>query len=122
MDLAEFLQNEILGKVRVLILIHHDIVKTAGHGSERLLVISEQDIHIQQDIIEIHNAGLFAFGRIQSIDIADFRLLRMSIIGNGLIAALVGLRRDKIVLRHRNAAQHILRLVNLVIKFQFLKA
>ena len=46
----------------------------------------------------------------------------MSIIGNGLIAALVGLRRDKIVLRHRNAAQHILRLVNLVIQFQFLKA
>ena len=120
--LTELLENEVLGHIGILILVHKDVVEAGRHGIESLRIVPEQDVHIQQDIVEIHHPSLPAFFGITGVDIADFRLLGVRVIDNGLCILLVRLRRYQVVLGHRYAAEHILRLIDFVIKFHFLQA
>ena len=119
--LTEFLQYKILGEVRILILVDHDIVEPSCNRLQGSRIVTKQDIHIQQDIIEVHDTCLLAFLRIQLIDIAYAGLLGGSIVLQGIRIAAVCIRSDKIVLRHRDARKHILRLIDLLVKLKILK-
>ena len=118
MSCAEFLQDKVLRKVRVLILVHHDIQEPVSNGIQSLRTVSEQYVHIQQDVIEIHDVGLLALPCIESVYLADFRLFRRRIVLDGLRISGISIGSDKIVLRHGYAAEHILRLVYLLVKLE----
>ena len=122
MELAQLLQNQILGRIGILVLVHENVVEPGCDVFQRGRIVTEQYVHVQQDIVEIHHAGLLAFRRIEHIDVADFRLLRMGVIDDSLGILFIYFRRDEVVFRHGYAAEHILRLVDLVVKFQFFQA
>ena len=120
--LRKFLEYQVLGIVGVLILVHHYIVEPAGQVVQSLAVIPEQDVHVQQDIIEIHYPGLSAFGGIQPVDVKYARLFRCRVVlDDGLVPA-VGLCCDQIVLGHGNPRKDILGPVHLVIKLELFQA
>ena len=56
MLLGQLLQDEVLGEVRVLILIDKDVVEPGGNGLLRFSVMPKQYIHIQQYVIEVHDS------------------------------------------------------------------
>ena len=121
MRLAKLLENQILSKVRILILIHHYISETSGNRLQRSRIIPEQYIHIQEDIIKIHHSCLLAFLNIELINIAYPRLLCRGIILQDCRIPAISLRSHKIILGHRYSRKHILRLIYLVIKLKFLQ-
>ena len=97
MELAELLQDQILGEVGILILIDHDISEPSRYRFESSRVIPQQYIHIQQDIIEIHDSGLPAFGGIQLIDVAYPRFPGRGIVLQDIGISPVRICRDQIV-------------------------
>ena len=120
--LAEFLQNEVLGEVGVLVLVHENVVEPVCNGGQRVREILEQNVHVQENVIEIHHAGSLAFLRIFRVDIAYFRLFGMGVVDDCLGICLVGGRSDQIVLGHRYAPENILRLIDLVVQMHLLEA
>ena len=60
MSLAQLLQNQILCKVRILILIDHYIPESSGNALKSSRIVTKQDIHIQEDVIKVHHSGLLA--------------------------------------------------------------
>ena len=122
MELTELLQDEILGEIRILILIDHYVVESSCYRLQRSRIVAQQYVHIQQDIIKIHDTRHLAFICIQIIDVHDTRLLCRRIILQGIGVASVCRRSDQVVLRHGYTRKHILRLVYLVIKLQLLQA
>ena len=122
MDLAELLQDEILRVIGVLILVDHDIVKASGDGHEGLLAVTKQYVHIQKDIIEIHHSRKFALMGIKLINVHYARLLGGSIVLLRRRIAAISARSHQVVLRHGYARKHILRLIDLFVKLEFLYA
>ena len=97
---SKFSQYDILREVGVLILIDHNVVEARGHRPGGFGVVTEQYVHIQQYVIEIHNSRLPALLRIQSVYFVNFRFFRRGVVGYGCLVPSVGLGRDEIVLRH----------------------
>ena len=123
MDRGELPEDEVLGHVGVLVLVHQDVAETAGDAGERLRIPLQQDIHVQEDIVEIHHAGLLAQLAVQGVDPMDFRLLVEPVVLQ-VAAGAVGVRRggDQVVLGLGDAGEHLLGLIHLVIQPQLLDA
>ena len=122
MSLAQLLQNQILSEVRILILIDHYVPESSCNALKSSRIITKQDIHIQEDVIEIHHSGLLALSSIQFVDVADSRFLGCCIILHGSGIAAIRRRRNQIVLSHGYTTQNILRLIDLIIQLKFLQA
>ena len=120
--LAQLLENEVLGEVGVLVLVHENVVEPVRYGGQGVRKILEQYVHVQENVIEVHHAGSLAFLRIFRVDIAYFRLFGMGVVDDCLGICLVGGGGDEIVLRHRDAPQDILRLIDLVVQMHLLEA
>ena len=122
MELAQFLKNDILRKVGILILVDHDIPESAGYRLQRSRIITQKDVHIQKDIIKIHYSSLSACFSILLIDLPDERFLGRNIILHRDSIPHVRFRRDQIILGHRNTGKHIFRLIYLIIKLKAFQA
>ena len=120
-ELAQLLEYQILRKVGILILIDHDIVESARYRFHRRRVVTQQDVHVQEDIVEVHDTCLLAFMGIELINIADARFLGRCVILKSVRVATVRFGGHQIVLRHRNAREHILWLIHLLIQLKFLQ-
>ena len=118
--LAELLQDQVLGEVRVLVLVHEDVVETVRDGQERIGVVAEQDVHVQEDVVEVHDPGLAAQLGIKPVDRMDFRLLRSAVVHQGRLVGGIGRRRDQVVLRHGDPSQDDCRFVYLLVQPAFL--
>ena len=118
----EFSYYVILGEVSVLILVHHYVREPVTQGKQSLSVISQQNVHIKQDVIEIHNSAVSHLVLIEPVQVADSRLARLTVRVQQLGARGVALKSNEIVLRTRDPAQHVLRLVELVVEAQCLYA
>ena len=121
MELAQFLENQILGEVGVLVLVHHYVSETPGNRFKSSRIIPQQDIHIQKDIIKVHHSGLPAFLGIELVDVTYPRFLRRRIVLKRRRIPSICLRRHEVVLRHRYARKHIPRLIYLFIKMKVLQ-
>ena len=122
MELTQLLKYQILSDIRILILIDHDIVETARNRLEGGRIVAQKYVHVQQDVIEIHDSRLPALFRIPLVDVAYPRLLRRSVILKRIRVAAIGLCRYEIVLRHRYPRKHILRLIYLIVELKLLQA
>ena len=61
MDFSQLLEYQILGEVGILVFIHQDIVETGCQGQLRLGIVPKQDVHVQEDVVEVHHAAVPAF-------------------------------------------------------------
>ena len=95
MELTELLQDKILREVRILILVDHNVVETAGNRLQRSRIITQQYVHVQQDVIEIHDSRHLAFICVQIVNIYDTRFLCCRIILQGIGIAPVCRRSDE---------------------------
>ena len=121
-ELRQLLEDQVLRHVGVLVLVHHDVRETAGDRLERLLVVPQQVVHIQQDVVEIHHPALLELLLVARIHLAQARPLGVAVLRLQLRIALVGRDRDEVVLGHRDAGQHVARLVDLVVQAHLLHA
>ena len=87
-----------LGRVRILILVHHDILIPATAGFQRIGMFIEQFQHQQDDVIEIHRVGGLQGGFIQALDMLSkddkgLRLIQKSVVPVVLVLAHQGVDR-----------------------------
>ena len=68
-------KDEMLGEVSVLILIDKYISEEILIVPEDIGIIAQQDIHIVEDIVEIHCVGQTASLAVDTVDLADHRTL-----------------------------------------------
>ncbi len=122
MELAEFLYYQVLGVVRVLILVHHYVSEPPRYGFRHVGAVAQQDVHIQQDVVVVHHPGLAAFLPVQRVDVADARLAGVSVAREDALAAAVGFGRDEVVLRYGDAGEHLLGLVDFLVETELLHA
>ena len=118
----EFLDYNVLGEVGVLVLVHKDVGKTAGQDVERFGVVAQEYVHIDQDVVEIHHAGLLELALVESVDSVHIWLVASEILVDQILVYPVGLRHHKIVFRRADAGKHLFGLVHLVVETQFLDA
>ena len=122
MNLAQFLQDQILGEVGILVLVDHDIVEPAADRLQSLRTVAQQYVHVQQNIVEVHDPGGAHHGLVAHVDVADAGFLSVGVVGLGGRVTHVALGRHQIVLGHRYSGEHVLRLVDLVVEAEFLDA
>ena len=111
----EFLQNDILREVGVLILVHHYIGKARSQFMKGILIIPEQNIHIDQNVVEVHHAGSFQFLLIELVQIRHASALGPAVRRHQILAGDIAVACDQIILRVRDARKDILGLVVLVL-------
>ena len=115
-------QDDVLGVVRILVLVHEDMVEPAGDFQAMRREPGQQDIHIQQDIIKIHHPGLLALGAVQGVDFMQPRPFGMQVLHHHVCIGPVGIGRDQVVLGHGDASLHFFGFIDLVVQIQFLDA
>src|SRR5690606_33850275 len=57
MDCSQFFGDNVLGKVGILKLIHHDIFELLLVLVEDIRMISEQHVGIEQQVVKVHSGG-----------------------------------------------------------------
>ena len=119
----QLLENQVLRHIGVLILVHHDGVEPAGDGRQGIGIPPQEDVHVQQDVVEVHHAGLAAQLAIGLVDPVEFGLLVNPVIVPVSPGAVgVGSRGHEVVLGLGNAGKHLLGLVGLIVQAQLLDA
>ena len=122
MRLGQAAQDEILGPVGVLVLVHEDVAETARDGLAGIGEAFEQDVHLQEDVVEIHGAGRQAFLLVERIDVGQAGAPGGLVALHRLDVGPVAVNGQQIVLGPRDGALHHRGLVVLVIQFQLLDA
>ena len=120
--LREFLEYQVLGVVGVLVLVHHDIQKALGNGLQGVLVVAQQDVHVQQDVVEVHDPRFLELLLIELVEVAQTRLAGVRIGDQQFAVGAVAGHRHEVVLGHRDAGQHLAGLVHLVVELKLLDA
>ena len=121
-ELGQLLEYQILGVVGILILINHYVLKARGYGLQSLRIVPEEDIHIEQDVVEIHHAGLLELQLITLIQVAQPLMLRTHIGEHQVGVVAIAGRRNEVVLCRRDARENVLGLVDLVVESHLLDA
>ena len=122
-DIGQFPQDQVLGHVRVLVLVHQDGIESFPDGDQRVLIPPKENVHVQEDVVEVHHAGLaaqLAIGLVHPVDLGF--LVRPVVLP--VTAGTIGIRgrRDQVVLGLGDAAEHLLGLVCLIVEAQLLNA
>ena len=107
----------------VLVLVHHDGVEALGDGRQRVGALLQQDVHVQEDVVEVHHPRLPAQLAVSLVHPVDLGFLVQAVVV-AVAAGAVGVRRgrDQVVLRLGDAGKHLLGLVQLVVQAQPLEA
>ena len=121
MERRKFPEYDVLRHIRVLVLVDEDISEHIRNFLIRFRRIAEENVHIQENVIEIHDSGLSALLRIQRVYLIDSRHLATTILLNGIRALTIFRGGYEIVLRIRNTRLHVLWLVDFLVKLHFLQ-
>ena len=90
---------------------------------QRVGIIPQKDIHIHQNVVEVHHARRLELLLIQLIHFRHTAPLRAAVRLQQVFAGGIAVPGDQVVLGVRDAPQHILRFVVLVlIQMQLLQA
>ena len=105
-SLAKPLHDQVLGEVRILILIHQYIPEEVPVFLQDGRMIPEQDIGLQQQVVEIHGSRLQATALVTFVDFPEQGDLGIHIAFHELFILLVGRISYQGVLRIGNPALH----------------
>ena len=120
---SQFFEDDVLGHVGILVLIHQNVAEAAGNGLQGLRTAFKEDIQVQEDIVKIHDAGLAAQLAVAGIDAVDFRLLVVVVVFPETAHTVhIGRGGYKVVFGLGDATEHLLGLVHFVVQFQLLDA
>ena len=85
---GEPLQDGVLGDVRVLVLVHEDVVEAAGDYPEHVGVVRQEHVGVQEDVVEVHHGHAVA-----GVAVGDEDAARQGPSGPGVAALLLGVGR-----------------------------
>ena len=105
-SLAKPLHDQVLGEVRILILIHQYIPEEVPVFLQDGRMIPEQDIGLQQQVVEIHRSRLQATALVTFVDFPEQGDLGVHIAFHELFILLVGRISYQGVLRVGDPALH----------------
>lgn len=113
-------KNAMLRHIRVLILIDENILEALHIVLLDLRIVTQEQEHIEQQVIKIHRTGLSQTLLIDRIDFSDIgqpvRLVTPADTG----IRLIGRRDDEMVLGLRNTTCHDVGLIDFIVKLHLL--
>ena len=99
-DGRQLLENQVLGVVGVLVLVHHYVEEVLRDTLQRLLVVAQQVVHVQQYVVEVHDPRLLELPLVQLVEVAEARPPGMVVGVQQLAAVAVSADGDQVVLGH----------------------
>ena len=117
---AQALYNQMLGKIRILILVHQHKLKKAPVLLQYVRMIAEEYIRLQQQIVEIHRPRLLATILIPLIYFTQQRNFRIYIMLHQLLVLIVCLIGNKCIFCIRDTALYHSRPIHLVVELHLL--
>ncbi len=117
---GQFLYNQVLGVVGVLILIHHDMAETFLIFEQRFGKIPEKHVGVEQQVVEIHNRGLAHTAVVFQKDTACLRHTHALVFFQKRVGLVVVSGGNQAVLRHRDTVKHAGILVGFGVKVEIL--
>ena len=117
---GELAEDEVLAVVGVLVLIHQDVREAGGDLCESVFVVPQEDVHVDEDVVEIHDAGLLEALLVQVVNIHEARFLGERVRTEGVGVRPVGAYGDEVVLGGGYAGEDVAGLVNGVVQLQLL--
>ena len=106
--------------VRILILVHQHITELITITRQHIREITEQDISIHQQIIEVHCPGLATSLPVTGINITDSRHFSGHIAFISLFVSGISRRSDQMIFGIGNTCLYDSRLIGLFIQPHFL--
>ena len=117
---AKFLDNQMLGEVCILILVHQDILEALAIFRQHVGMVAEEDVCLEEQIVEVHGPRLQAAVLVARVNVPEQGDLGMDIALHQLLVLLVSLAGDERVLRVGDSALHHARTVGLVVELHLL--
>ena len=109
-----------LGKIRILILVYEYITELHGILLTDTRMVSEKDIGVHQQVIEIHSIALSATLPILFVNLMGGRHLGIPICFENFGIRRICIRHHQMILSIADAALNTSRLVRLVVELHFL--
>ena len=114
------LHDAVLHGVRVLVLVHQQVLEALLVFQHGLRVVSEEQGGIVQQVIEVHGSRAETLLRIGLVQIADALTAHAGVARHQFHIGQVFQRTDEVVLRDADAAVHLVGLVQLVVQLPLL--
>ena len=83
---CEFLEDDVLREVGVLVLVDHDVVEAGGKDVESLRVVAKKDIHVNENIVEVHHARRLEFLLVEFVKVGHPGALSLAVGGEEIFA------------------------------------
>ena len=102
----QFLHDEVLRVVGVLVLVHHDVFETVLILQQHIWKVPQQHVHVKQQVVEVHRHGVAQAVVILLVYLPNHRAVRVlvGLLYLGVVHVVLG--TEQVALRHRYAAQH----------------
>ena len=81
MQLRKAADDDVLGVVGVLILVHQNIFELLLITRQHVGSVAQQDVGLQQQVVEIHRAVALAALAVDVVNVAEFGNLRLTVLG-----------------------------------------
>ena len=117
---GEFLHYEVLCVIGVLVLVDHNVLEALLVLEEHVGEIAEEDVHVEQQVVEVHSVAVMEALVVHLVDGADGGAFGVDV---GLIdfgVLLVVLGTEEVALGHRDAAENRRGLVGLRVEVELL--
>ena len=117
---GEFLHNEVLRIVGVLILVDHDVLETLLVLKQHIGEVAEEDVHVEEQVVEVHGHGIAEAVVIKLVDLGNHGLvgILVSLLDFGVVGVVFG--REEVALGHGDATHDIAGAVGLGVEIQIL--
>ena len=120
MELRQAPDDDVLGIVGILVLIDQDVFELLLVAGRHVGTVSQQDIGLQQQVVEIHRPVPLAAGAIDVVDVAELGNLHPPVFGYGTRIGQVSARRHQAVLGVGDARGEHRRLILGIVQVQLL--
>ena len=117
---GQFLYDEVLGIVGVLVLVHHDILESLLVFEQDFREIAEEHIGVEQQIVKVHDRSLFHPVAVLQEDTSGFRHPHPSVFFQECSVFGIVFGRNQAVFGHRDTVEHFRFLVLLGIQVEIL--
>ena len=114
--LGELLDQHKLDIVRILVLVHQDVLELLLVFLAHVRTLVQQAQHVDQQVVKIHRVRGFQTRLVQGIDGRKLIHPRLAIFAQQLLVHPIVTRVDTAVLRHRDPTLHRAGLVDLLVQ------
>ncbi len=91
--------DDVLGVVRILVLVHENIMEQLLVAGQHIGTVAQQDVGLEQQVVEVHRTVAFAALTVELVERAELGHLGPAVLGGEGGVGLVGAGRHEAVFR-----------------------